>query len=652
MIDLMKIGNIKNKSGLKKYRLNKPLMNGNYLFHYLILTDNLKGLKLYNHPIYKFNNDGLNGLMLAAREKKYNILNYLIEKYKKDIKLVNKKGMTFLHYMNPNDNEYLDLIINNIDNKIDWIDLYQSYSTSHITPLDLLFLQGKYNTINSIINKIDFNYKSYLSQPYHFNLLLNTNLKNNMIEKILDILIEKDANILKHADEMGYDISFPIVINENMDLLKYIINKRGIELDKYSPISTSHIFVLAYKQGIRVNDFTMAKYILDNIMTNHNYDETDMYGNNIAHFILKARLQHKGNYEIEKNILNKYKLWGRLNMDKKTPFDYIVNLNFEKYHKFVTNKPKNHSEIKDKKWKKYVSNLQIDKETINEDNVNLINSPYAHSNMFQARFTDIGIFCIYLSQKYNKNNGSTFSLYMPIYHGDDVTPDWNDDMLLPDNMLNFNNNFPWIIIWNDDKNYWIHPKLTELINKNKTTYDASFAFISLRLPDGGLHAALLFFDFTRNKIQRFDPYGDTTVLDGQMDEIFKEKIAKQCKMSYCGPDCYFPVSGFQTLSDENNSMNQKMGDFGGYCLAWSIWYVEHKIINLKVEPKDLIRKTINRFIKMNIKPMEYIRNYANYISKFRLGYLKNIGVPENITSNEHLNNMYTNIINKSIIEYK
>jgi hypothetical protein len=56
-------------------------------------------------------------------------------------------------------------------------------------------------------------------------------------------------------------------------------------------------------------------------------------------------------------------------------------------------------------------------------------------------------------------------------------------------------------------------------------------------------------------------------------------------------------------------------------------------------------------MKMDIKPMEYIRNYANYISKFRIGYLKKIGVPENIASNENLNNMYTNTINKSIIEY-
>ncbi len=646
-IDLMKIGNIKSKTTLKKYKLNKPLMNGNYLFHYLILTGNLKGLQLYKHPINRFNNDNLNGLMLAAKEKKYKILDYFLKKYSSTyIYHKNRKGMSFLHYLNPNDKEYLELIENN---NINWINLFQSYSTSHTSPLDLLFQEGKYNIINSIINKFNFDYKKFISQPYHFNLIVNPYLKEDKIEKIFDNLENQDNNILKYVDDMGYDISFPIVLNEDFDLIKYIVKKEGSHLDKYSPISTSHIFVIAYKQAIKTGDYKIAKYILDNVMQNHNFDETDMHGNNIAHFILKVRLQKKGNYEIEKEILDKYKNWGRLNMDKKTPFDYVVNLDYKKYHMFVKNRPKNnalHNNITDKHWKKLAEKLPID--NINDENVSLIKSPYAHSNMFQARFTDIGIFSIYLKEKYNKQN---FNLYMPLYKGNDVVPDWNDDMLLPDNMLYYNNNFPWIIIWNDEKNYWIHPHLNELINKNKGKYKASFAFISMRLPDGGLHAALMFYDFTRNQIQRFDPYGDTSILDGQMDEIFNEKLAKPTGMSYCGPDCYFPVSGFQTLSDENNLMNQKMGDFGGYCLAWSIWYVEHKMINLKVEPKDLIRKIINKFMKMNVKPMEYIRNYANYISRFRLGYLKKIGVPENMASNENLNTMYTSIINKSIINY-
>ena len=35
-------------------------------------------------------------------------------------------------------------------------------------------------------------------------------------------------------------------------------------------------------------------------------------------------------------------------------------------------------------------------------------------------------------------------LYMPIYKGDDVIPDWNDDMLLPDELLRYNNNYKTI----------------------------------------------------------------------------------------------------------------------------------------------------------------------------------------------------------------
>jgi hypothetical protein len=75
------------------------------------------------------------------------------------------------------------------------------------------------------------------------------------------------------------------------------------------------------------------------------------------------------------------------------------------------------------------------------------------------------------------------------------------------------------------------------------------------------------------------------------------------------------------------------------------------MINLKIDPDILVRKSLNRFMNMNIKPMEYIRNYANYISKFRIGYLKKIGIPENITSNENLNHMNNNLISQSIINY-
>jgi len=638
-IDLMKIGKIKTKGDIDEYDINKPLLNGNYLFHYLILTDNLTGLKLSTHPIYIYNIDGLNGMMLAAREKKYDILDYLIKTYKSYLYLTNKKNMTFLHYMEPNDEEYIDIIKKN--SECDWTKLFQQYSSSIINPIDILFLKGSYNTIKDIINLVSLNYKSYMTQPYHFNLLMNNNLKSEMIINIFNLLEKKDKNILTYVDEMGHNISFPIVASSNEDLLKYMIDKFGNKLDIYSPYTGNHIFVMAYKLGINNNNYKLANIILP-ILDKHNYLETDTKGNNLIHFILKSRLEtNKGDYNIESTLLKNYKEWDKPNMDKKTPFDYIVQLDYKKYHKFISNKfsEKSHT---NKKWQKYLTNLPTVNN--NDNDIKLIETPYAHSNMFQSRFTDIGIFCIYLKEKYK-------DLYLPQYNGKDIMPNWNDDMILPDDLLKTYNNFPWLIIWNNEKNYWIHPKLNKLMKKNMKKYKCGFVILSMRLPNMGLHAALIFYDFTRNVIERYDPYGDTEIMDGMMDEILKQHLTRGLNMKYCSPGCYFPIAGFQTISDENNIMNQKMGDFGGYCLAWCIWYVEHRIININIEPYMLIKKTINKFMKMNIKPMEYIRNYANHISKFRIAYLKNIGIPEQITTNEIINNNYKNIIYKSIIKY-
>ena len=166
-----------------------------------------------------------------------------------------------------------------------------------------------------------------------------------------------------------------------------------------------------------------------------------------------------------------------------------------------------------------------------------------------------------------------------------------------------------------------------------------------------LHANILIYDFKNMTVERFEPYGDSSLVENTIDDILEEELTWNTGLKYLRPKDFLPFAGFQTISDETNLINTKAGDFGGFCLAWCLWYVEHKMINLNIEPKQLIRKTINRFMSMNIRPMEYIRNYANYISIFRLNYLKKIGIPDNITSNEILNHKYMELIYKSIILY-
>ena len=135
-----------------------------------------------------------------------------------------------------------------------------------------------------------------------------------------------------------------------------------------------------------------------------------------------------------------------------------------------------------------------------------------------------------------------------------------------------------------------------------------------------------------------------------MDQILEKELTKNTNLKYYHPGKYFPVAGFQTISDENNVFNQKMGDFGGYCLAWCLWYIEHRIKNKKIDPEGLIRKTLNKFRAMNLTPNEYIRNYANKVNKKRIEWLKSINVPENLISNEILPINYLTKIKLEIIK--
>ena len=84
MIDFQKISKIKSKKDIKKYKIDEPLFLNNYLFHYMIMTNNIKGMLVTKHPIYKENNEGLQGFHMAAKvaseTKSLDMLNTLIKK--------------------------------------------------------------------------------------------------------------------------------------------------------------------------------------------------------------------------------------------------------------------------------------------------------------------------------------------------------------------------------------------------------------------------------------------------------------------------------------------------------------------------------------------------------------------------------------------
>ena len=636
----------------KKYSPDEPIFLSNYLFHYLILVNNINALKLRKFPIWKINEDGLNGIILAAKNKNYKILKYLIKTYPDYIYNTTDFDENFLHFLDPNDKEYLTLIKNK---NIDWYELFNHTSKENFTSLGILLTNGKFKIIKEVIKLIKFKWDKYENYPSFYCMIYNNNLSNKEKIELLKIIEDQDKNIYTYLDIDGVNLFLKYLEVQNKDLLKYLSNK--IPLHTFTPLSTYNTFFSSYNYDLNFNDnFDITNLIWSRIKDTYDFNNTNKYGENIAHLILFNRLEfEKGNYELEKKILKKCNNWNIQNINGNTPLHFIVQLDFDQYHKFLVDRKvnlkiknkdkKNPLDLASGKWNNFLRKLPKEKEE--KDDIVLKEYKYQHGNIFQSSFLDMGIFGIILENKYSQ-------LVLPKNinnHLENVS--FDNGIILPDPLLYTYLNFAWVIIINDHEKYWIHPNLNNIINsiRREKKYDYSIVFISLRLPSGGLHAGMIIYDFKRNTIERFEPYGNLNdILKMKLiDDLLEKKLSKETGMTYLRPSDFLPISGFQTISDELNQYKQKFGDFGGFCLAWCLWYVEQRLNNEKIKSKILVKKSIKKLINLDISFMEFIRNYANDINKERVKWLIKTGLKKNKTSNQELNKSeYSLIFNKLI----
>jgi hypothetical protein len=670
MIDFKKISNINSKKDINKYKIDKPLFLNNYLFHYLIMTNNLKAMKLIKHPVYKENDEGLTGFHLAAKvtveTKSLDMLKYLIKFYPEYALNINFANHTFLDYL-----EVSDKIIEifKYNKEIEWVKILTNITDLEDKKSNFIHQVFRNGSLKLIMFIIDIIYEqkfklSNLTTCPTFELPVNANLKTKNIINIIDYLskLEK-CNVLDILDSQGKSIIYPTIISDNFDLLKYLI-KNNIDTDKFTSLYTLHPFINCYiyetinKSG--KNKYKMSEFLWENIKDTHDFSSTNKYAENLAFNIMRTRLiTDNGNLELELDILKRNTMWNNVNVDKVSILNILVELSFDTYHKVIKNikidilqKDTDGKTILDHatdKWLMFLKTLKkIDTNKCSDKECIVIDTyKFADSNTFRSTILDAGLFMIYFNKKYT-------NLYIPKYI-DKVEKDvyWENGFSFPDNFINEYNNFPWVIYWQDKYNYHIHPHLNQLINanKNKDKYNHATVLLSVLLPYGGLHAMILYYDFENNFIERFDPYGNTNDIDSDIDIILEEELTWNTGLYYLNVKKYLPVAGFQNLSDENNSLFQKPGDFGGYCLAWCFWYLENRIKNYKFTAKKLIAKSIDKLLKRENSLFEFIRNYANNLDKHRQTLLFDIGIPKNRTSNQNFKENEDKLILEYVIKH-
>ena len=185
-----------------------------------------------------------------------------------------------------------------------------------------------------------------------------------------------------------------------------------------------------------------------------------------------------------------------------------------------------------------------------------------------------------------------------------------------------------LIFYNSDTNHICNvKKWTEFAKKcmrGKKRYFISTIGIFGKF---GGHANALIIDNKNKTIERFEPHGAITNVynmnefDKNLRKFFS-KINKNYR--YVSPKDFEPEYSLQGLSAEGLEGFRKIGDPGGFCLTWSLAYIDLRLSNPDIPPKKLLDSAINIIHNKGLRIVDYIRLYTKIIYRLREDILETV----------------------------
>jgi len=641
--NLDKIINIKTKKDLDAYNPNEPIFYENYLFHYLIILDKLELLKLQKHPIYKLNEDGLDGFMLAAKYDNLPILKYLLNEYEQYAQNHNKEGLNFINYFK---NITKLIPIMKTYKSIDWIYLFKFKNEKNIDFFCYFISVLDFDDLKWFLTEE----KNKFSVFYVIkSILLNNVISETQKKSLLDKYSDEEINT-KDFENIG--LIMTLINLEDIKFTEYFI-KRNIDLEYILKPVTNFItpfYYLISKLSLSNNKNLekILELIWEKLEKKFNFDFINKSGESYVLSILSFRSNNTSKiYEKITDFILKNSpdsCWNAINVEKENSLFYLINKPFNEYNKYIKNRTldinlKNRKDesifdILDKNvsnnyslWKKALEQSKIYKPVIDVD---LEINKYQHYTKFTATMIDIIIYFIHLDKKYK-------NLYIP-------------------RILDFSKNrkdFPFVVAYDENINSLdIHPKINTLINniRREKSHDFALLFLSLSLENDMKHANIILYDINNLTVERFEPYGDDGV-DTILDDLLDEELTWNTGFTYLRPKDFLPKPSYQSLSYEGNE-SLKAGDFGGFCLGWCIWYVEHRLRNPNVNSKLLNQKTLEKMLRLDDTLTEFIRNFSNKLFDCKLKIVKKICPNNECIPEKNISNLYMSREDENkIIEY-
>jgi hypothetical protein len=163
----------------------------------------------------------------------------------------------------------------------------------------------------------------------------------------------------------------------------------------------------------------------------------------------------------------------------------------------------------------------------------------------------------------------------------------------------------------------------------------------------GSHANILLYDKAKGELERFEPYGKSFPpgynynpinLDQNIKNLFNSLFEEsEIKINYVSPSDYEPKIGLQLLDTQEYTKDKNIGDPGGFCGAWSLFYVEMRINNKNISKNNLIGNLINHIRLKRVTFRSVIRNFTKNITDIRDKILMKADIDINLWLNDTYN---------------
>ena len=498
------------------------------------------------------------------------------------------------------------------------------------------------------------------------------------ITPIYYFVMYNDIDMLRFSIKLGADINYVpkhgrnifcnfIMETANCDIIEYIltldINCNSIDINNETPVFS------LYRRYNSIEDHNrFDKLVQKLLLKTDNWDQQNIYGQSIIHLLctnpnIKKYYPTLRTKYFNINIQNRYGD-SSINILEKTLKDNKLNekniqKEINKFKSLVVNnyiniikniesnkvddvkkicKTKNNN-CKKQIIKKLTKSEFSDIDNMDNNYVNLQinNYQFSYYNLYNARDIELFYYYYFISRR-NKNIGFPINTDVNnILFKKNIIDD--NDKNNVESIQSLINNIQKYKYINEMNIYWCSNNIfaysKSITNSIKTCIDNGKEIIIVRLNiiKSIYHANILLIDTLNKRIIRFEPLGNTKIHDVNdlaLNELIKTIFRENTyfdNYTFFMPNDYEPINGLQNISQETNYINMRVGDIGGFCAAWCLWFIELYVQNLhngllkNNNLKLLLPKTIKKIINSGHLISEHIRNYANNLHYTHIDFL-------------------------------